>query len=193
MTPDDPPGFVVTTELDQAAFRNGFRLKASPAGSWLAYCSTTVPGTLWLAGRRPAGPWWLATDHAGVAEGLGLPTALLPGPGLVRAAVDTLSGLYTALDRLYDLAASTPDDPVAAFHAATAHLPQTTEAERQVVVRVGQGIFRGRLLTDWKGRCPLTGIAEAPLLRASHIVPWTACCSDAERLDVGDGILLSAL
>jgi len=30
-------------------------------------------------------------------------------------------------------------------------------------------------------------------LRASQIVPWAECASDAERLDVHNGLLLSAL
>src|SRR5262249_28852412 len=40
--------------------------------------------------------------------------------------------------------------------------------------------------------CPLTGIMDPALLRASHIVPW-AECSDEQRLDVHNGLLLSAL
>ena len=44
----------------------------------------------------------------------------------------------------------------------------------------------------WGSRCPLTGIAEPALLRASHIVPW-AECTDAQRPDVHNGLLLSAL
>ena len=44
----------------------------------------------------------------------------------------------------------------------------------------------------WGGRCPLTGITEPALLRASHIVPW-ADCGDKQRLDVHNGLLLSAL
>lgn len=39
----------------------------------------------------------------------------------------------------------------------------------------------------------MTGITEPELLRASHIVPWTECETDAERLDVHNGLLLSAL
>lgn len=42
-------------------------------------------------------------------------------------------------------------------------------------------------------RCPLTGIAEPGLLRASHILPWAECTDDAQRLDVHNGLLLSAL
>ena len=48
-------------------------------------------------------------------------------------------------------------------------------------------------MTYWGNRCPLTGIQEADLLRASHIKPWARCDSDAERLDVHNGLLLSAL
>jgi hypothetical protein len=72
-------------------------------------------------------------------------------------------------------------------------LPHTTEAERLVIMRVGQDVFRDSLMQYWNSRCPLTGIAEPELLRASHIVPWAVCESDAERLDVHNGLLLSAL
>jgi putative restriction endonuclease len=49
------------------------------------------------------------------------------------------------------------------------------------------------LLAYWGGRCPLTGITDEALLRASHIVPWAACETDEHRLDVHNGLLLSAL
>ena len=67
-----------------------------------------------------------------------------------------------------------------------------TEAERLVIQRIGQDVFRDALMAYWGGRCPLTGITEPGLLRASHIVPW-ADCTDAQRLDVHNGLLLSAL
>jgi putative restriction endonuclease len=44
----------------------------------------------------------------------------------------------------------------------------------------------------WGARCPITGITDSALLRAFHIVPW-AECDDAQRLDVHNGLLLSAL
>lgn len=72
-------------------------------------------------------------------------------------------------------------------------MSRTTEAERLVVQRVGQGIFREALLAYWGGRCPMTGISDPALLRASHIVPWSQCDNDAHRLDVHNGLLLSAL
>ena len=48
-------------------------------------------------------------------------------------------------------------------------------------------------MTYWQGKCPLTGISDPALLRASHIKPWKSCEDDAERLDVHNGLLLSAL
>ena len=48
------------------------------------------------------------------------------------------------------------------------------------------------LMDYWGARCPLTGISEPALLRASHIVPWSDC-TDALRLDVHNWLLLSAL
>jgi predicted restriction endonuclease len=48
-------------------------------------------------------------------------------------------------------------------------------------------------LTYWKGACPITGITDNALLRASHIIPWARCDSDAERLDVHNGLMLSSL
>ena len=62
------------------------------------------------------------------------------------------------------------------------------------VQRIGQGLFCQALMDYWGGRCPLTGIARDPeLLRVSHIVAWADCETYALRLDVHNGLLLSAL
>jgi putative restriction endonuclease len=44
----------------------------------------------------------------------------------------------------------------------------------------------------WGGRCPISGVDQPELLRASHIKPWADCSTDAERLDVFNGVLLAA-
>ncbi len=67
-----------------------------------------------------------------------------------------------------------------------------TEVERLVRQRIGQGIFRQSLMDYWDGRCAVTGIDQPELLRASHMKPWTDCANDAERLDVFNGLLLTA-
>ncbi len=106
---------------------------------------------------------------------------------------NAINELHDALDRTYRLGVSLPDAPLNQFLAKTKILPRTTEAERLVVQRVGQDVFRKALIEYWKGRCPLTGITDPALLRASHIVPWSECETDALRLDVHNGLLLSAL
>lgn len=68
-----------------------------------------------------------------------------------------------------------------------------TEAMRLQACRLGQGGFRRKLEERWDARCPMTGIADRRLLRASHIVPWNRCESSAERLSVDNGLLLSTL
>jgi hypothetical protein len=191
--PESPPGFVVRTEAQKAAWDNGYRLDRGLDGAWLRYASTTAPGAVWIASVSAQGPWLLSIDHSGVAAEVGaLPVSPVAGPGLVTFAFATLSQLHATLDRVYKLAVSLPDAPLARFHIKTKDLPQSTEAERLVVQRVGQDIFREALMDYWGGRCPLTGITEPALLRASHIVPW-ADCGDEQRLDVHNGLLLSAL
>lgn len=60
-----------------------------------------------------------------------------------------------------------------------------------MIQRVGQDIFRNGLIDYWEGRCAISGLAVVELLRASHIRPWADCESDAERLDVFNGLLLA--
>jgi hypothetical protein len=193
ITLEDPPGFVVRTEAQKAAWDNGYRLERGVESGWLHYTSTTAPGSIWIAGASDHGPWLLSLDHSGVVVEIGsLPSSPVPGPGLATFVLTSLTGLHTALDRVYRLAMSLPEAPLDRFKAETANLPRTTEAERMVIQRIGQDLFRDALMDYWEGRCPLTGITESALLRASHIVPWTDC-TDAQRLDVHNGLLLSAL
>jgi hypothetical protein len=188
-----PQNFVVAEECQKVAWQNGYRRALGETDGWARYGSTTAKGTVWFAAAGPDGPWFLALDHDGIVEELNLPPADVPGPGLVRYAYPNLTALYAVMPRVYQLGVTLPDGPLEEFHAAVANLPKSTEAERLIIQRVGQDIFRNRLMTYWQGRCPLTGIADPALLRASHIVPWKDCTSDADRLDVHNGLLLSAL
>ncbi len=193
MAPEAPQSFIVREECEKAASHNGFRRVLGEEAGWRAFASTTAHGTIYLAAESSHGPWLLATDHAGVVAELDWPAAAMPGPGAKRYIFNTLSDLYTALNRAYALAISLPDAPLREFERRVADLPRTTDVERLVVQRIGQDIFRARLMDYWQGRCPLTGISDPALLRASHIIPWSDCETDAERLDVHNGLLLSAL
>ena len=56
--------------------------------------------------------------------------------------------------------------------------------------RVGQGLFRKRVMLLDEGACRVTGVSDQRLLIASHIKPWRAA-NNAERLNGHNGILLS--
>jgi hypothetical protein len=188
-----PQPFIIREECHKAAWQHGFRRALGESDGWAIFGSTTAQGTIWLAAETAQGPWFLALDHPGVMAEMALPSAGIDGPGLARFTFPTLTALYAILPRIYQLSTSLPDAPLKTFHQQTTNFPKTTDAERLVVQRIGQDIFRKNLMEYWQGRCPLTGITDPALLRASHIVPWSECTDDAQRLDVHNGLLLSAL
>lgn len=184
---------MIREECQKAASQNGFRRILREEAGWAALGSTAAKGAIYLAAAGPSGPWYLALDHLGVIRELNLPEVGLPGPGRAQFVFEMLGALYVALHRAYELGISLPDAPLQEFERQVANLPRTTEAERLIVQRIGQDVFRDRLMDYWQGCCPLTGISDRALLRASHIIPWAECETDAERLDVHNGLLLSAL
>ena len=191
---ENPPSFHVKTECDKAAFDNGYRIRDGwGSDGWGKFRSGTARGAIWLAGTSMHGPWFLAVRRPDIVAELNLPTEDMPGPGARRYAFDALDELYRAIRRVYQLGVSLPTAPLDEFRQRTRNLPACTEAERVVIQRIGQDIFRQRLLEYWQGHCPLTGIATPALLRASHIRPWAQCKTDEQRLDVHNGLLLSAL
>lgn len=64
-----------------------------------------------------------------------------------------------------------------------------TEKEAIIRARIGQGLFRNRLLSYWAG-CSITGCKLTNILIASHIKPWRNS-NNSERLDVFNGLLLT--
>ena len=64
-----------------------------------------------------------------------------------------------------------------------------TEKDRLIKSRLGQGIFRDKLIGLAGGRCSVTNCSESSLLIASHIKPWSQA-SNRERLDEYNGLLL---
>ena len=99
--------------------------------------------------------------------------------------------LYAVLRKTAAFARTKPNRIADTFKKQTATMPKTTEAERLVVQRVGQGLFRSALLDYWQGKCCVTGLDVPELLRASHIRPWAHCDTDEQRLDVFNGLLLA--
>ena len=106
------------------------------------------------------------------------------------------ASLGRLLRRAAELAMSLPSQAAEHYAKEIAKIdaspPSTTEALRLVKQRVGQNLFRAALMDYWGGACAVTGIAIPELLRASHAKPWAACATDAERLNVFNGLLLCA-
>ena len=69
-------------------------------------------------------------------------------------------------------------------------LPNKTERSGLVTSRVGQGAYRKGIIHRWEYECAVTRFNKLEILIASHIVPWSKS-TDAERLDINNGILLS--
>ena len=64
-----------------------------------------------------------------------------------------------------------------------------TEKTQLIKARIGQGVYRQRLLKIEKG-CRLTGVTDFKFLIASHIKPWRLS-DNLEKLDGNNGLLLS--
>jgi len=184
----------VATRLEKAAIDNGFDVAAPAEGGWLGFGSSQTRLRIWLSALGDS-LFVLALSRRTVLEGLegrGVPFANpLPHGASGARSVSDLVALNRMVRRAFQLSRALPDEPLQVFLKKTATMPASTEAERLVVQRVGQDVFRHGLIDYWEGRCPISGLAVVELLRASHIKPWADCETDAERLDVFNGLLLA--
>lgn len=184
----------IATLLEKVAVDNGFDRELPREGNWLAYASTQAPLRLWLSSFSDA-LFIAAFSQATVARALaeqGSPVlSPLPAGSVAARSVTDIPSLHRLVRRAFQLSRTLPDELLTQFEKRTATMPRATEAERLVVQRVGQDVFREGLLDYWDGRCAITGLAVPDLLRASHIKPWAKCETDAERLDVFNGLLLA--
>ena len=110
--------------------------------------------------------------------------------------LEETNSLAILLKRVAELFASLPNNPLEQYQKKLAEFSNTeiqkTEVERLVKERVGQDIYRDALMNYWGGACAVTGCTLKDALRASHAKPWKDCTSDAERLNVYNGFLLTA-
>ena len=181
--------------IEKVAQDAGFDISPTQEGDLLVFRSTLLTGRVGVAVKHP-GVYRVVMSNESVgskaAKDCGYITAQADSPWSVH--LDSVQGfevLHRLLIRVVALGNVMGEAPAAIFRARTSSLPASTEAERLVVQRVGQGIFRQALIDYWQGRCAVTGLDVVPLLRASHIKPWADCASDAERLDVFNGLLLA--
>jgi len=166
--------------IEKAAADCGFEMTPEPVGKALRLRSARFP------------EWVDVEPLAGTTFRVSAPPMLLQSNGSADSSTAMgLSDLYGVLRVAAARGRTMPNRVADQFRESTASLPRSTEAERLVVERVGQDVFRGALLDYWQGRCCVTGLDVPELLRASHIKPWAQCDSDDQRLDVFNGLLLA--
>jgi putative restriction endonuclease len=108
---------------------------------------------------------------------------------VLEAASLPLNLVLSAPDRTMADFATKLDDIVEDNIKHDISLDQTVR-EQLVRARRGQGIFRKRVL-DVEPVCRVTGTDKPNLLIASHIKPWRACGTAAERLDGSNGLMMA--
>ena len=171
---------VTITRLEKAATDDGFDLDVERTADWLSFGSTQTSMRIWLTAIGES-QFLAAMSRADVLDGLsGLGVAFtnpVPSGAAGALSVSDVATLHRLLRRAFQLSRTLPDALLRVFQDETVNLPRATEAERSVVQRVGQDIFRRGLLEYWDGRCAITGLAVPELLRASHIKPWADCDS----------------
>lgn len=179
--PENEVNPLVRIRVEKAAADSGFELSASWSGTTATLRSVQFPESVLVR--------CIGSDAFVVSASN---PAVLPQIG--EAGAINVSGwatLYDVLGKTAATARTLPDRVAQQFIQQTAKLPQSTEAERWGVQRVGQKLFRDALLDFWQGKCCVTGLAVEGLLRASHIKPWSKCETTEERLDVFNGLLLA--
>lgn len=185
--------FVLLSELRDAANEHGYRIGPEEAGGWIFFRSASAPGEIGLAAAGASGPFFLSLMLPGVTRALDAHRASPWAKGHAGAFMfATRAELHAAVQAVYRLSVALPNFPLEKYEKAIEGLGET-EDERAQKIRIGQNIFRDALMEYWAGSCPLSGISTPSLLRASHLMPWADCVTDAQRLDVHNGLLLSAL
>jgi putative restriction endonuclease len=167
--------------LEKAAADCGFEMTAVPHADGLELRSARFPEIVLVRVAGEKSFEVSASDPAILDQTAG------SGPLQVKG----YGELYAVLRATAALARTKPNRVAEEFKKKTATMPKATEAERLVVQRVGQGLFRSALLDYWQGKCCATGLDVPELLRASHIRPWAQCETDEQRLDVFNGLLLA--
>jgi len=185
--------FAILSELRDAANEHGYRIGPEQAAGWIFFRSAAAPGEIGLAAAGKNGPFFLSVTHPGVARSLEAQRVWPAAKGHAGAFIfSARDDLHMAVATTYRLSMSLPNFPYERFQAAVASLGKT-EGEATQKYRIGQDIFREALMDYWNKSCPLTGISNGHLLKASHIIPWSRCETDAQRLDIYNGLLLSVL
>ena len=186
------PSFATHTILEKAAVDNGFSLDEGTTGDWQIWKAHAATARLCLTVMESG--YGIGSDHFGAMRDLDAQSATLSTapPGFIAVQVANSDMLNAAAGAVWRLARSLPDEPLRQYRKRLREPLGATEVERLRKERIGQDVFRDALMLYWDGACAVTGVRHPRLLRASHIVPWADCETDSERLNVYNGLLLTA-
>jgi hypothetical protein len=182
--------------IEKAGYANGWEnVRESTAGRVIMFSARHKADAVVSATGNDGGAWRVEFPHGPPVGELARAFAVVPGEaGPFQASGEAALGRL--LRRAAELAMSLPNHAADLYAEEVAKIeaepPSTTEALRLTKQRVGQNLFRKALMDYWGGACAVMGIHLPELLRASHAKPWADCATDAERLDVFNGFLLSA-
>jgi hypothetical protein len=182
--------------IEKAGYANGWEnVRESTAERVVMFSARHRAEAVVSAAGNDSVAWRVEFPHGPPVAELARAFPVVPGvAGPFQATGE--SALGRLLRRAAELAMSLPNHAADLYAEVVAKIeaepPSTTEALRLTKQRVGQNLFRKALMDYWGGACAVMGIHLPELLRASHAKPWAECASDAERLDVFNGFLLSS-
>ena len=182
--------------IEKAGHDNGFEYVLPGDAQHVALASARHPARVRVSVAGQGFEVAIDTGSATLAQELARNFATSPADASTFA-LESEALLAHWLRRTAALSQALPNQAVATFEqqvqAELAQLAppvaQSTEVQRMVRQRLA---YRQAMLDYWGSACAVTGLALAPVLRASHAKPWAECDSDAERLDVFNGLLLAA-
>ena len=185
--------------IEKAGHDNGFEYVLPGDAQHVALASARHPARVRVSVAGQGFEVAIDTGSATLAQELAR-TFATSQTGATTFVLSSEALLAHWLRRAAALSQALPNQAVTAFEqqvqAELAQLAppvaQNTEVLRMVRQRVGQQAYRQAMLSYWGGACAVTGLALPQALRASHAKPWADCETDAERLDVFNGFLLSA-
>lgn len=187
------------TLIEKAGHDNGFEYVLPGDAQHVVLASARHPARVCVAVAGQGFEVAIDTGSATLAQELARTFATSPSDASTFA-LESEALLAHWLRRAAALSQALPNQAVTAFEqqvqAELAQLAplaaQSTEVLRMVRQRLGQQAYRQAMLDYWGSACAVTGLALPQALRASHAKPWAECATDAERLDVYNGFLLSA-
>lgn len=177
--------------LSKLAHDAGFDVELGGESGFLAFA---VPGRqlrAWIASLQDGMVVALSRHDIMLELNQGIPwNGPVPSAAVGAVLVSSDVGVIEVLIRARVLDQTLPQALLHEYQAAVAKIDQT-EAYALAKQRRGQDLFRKGLMEYWQGCCAITGLDVPELLRASHAKPWKDA-TDAERLDVHNGLLLAA-